>query len=98
MNVRLHLKASQPDVATRPLKGTISIVHDKHGNLYFKEIVITDPESSSIGISLDGWQITTAKNHKVVLKLQHCYVPIDLGSGKTSIPRGVKIDAVEMSK
>ena len=62
------------------------------------EIKISNPGLSSIGISLD-WKLTeAAKNHKVVLKLQRCYVQIDLDNGKVSLPRGVQIDSIEMSK
>lgn len=98
ISVRLNFNASQPDVEEHPLKGSISILHEKFGSLASKEISITKSGPSFIEIDLLPGFAVVAENHKLVLKLQRCYVPPTSSGEKNMRPIGVQIDSVDTKK
>jgi hypothetical protein len=89
----LHLIGTPPDVAQRPLPGSLSVWYDRR-LLLQKEFVLNKTDPQHLAIELPDGILATPDDYQIELKLQRCFVPRNFGMGEDSRRLGVRVESV----
>jgi len=89
----LHIIDTQPDVAQRPVPGSLSIWYDRR-LLLEKDFVLNKTEPQHLVIDLPDGVFATPDDYQIELKVQRCFVPRNFGMGEDSRRLGVRVESV----
>jgi hypothetical protein len=90
----LNLATTQPDVATRPLPGSLVIWFNRD-LLLKKDFVLNQTIPQSLTIDLPEGRVATPDDYQIELKLQRCFIPKNFGINGDGRRLGVRIDSID---
>ncbi len=85
----------QPELIKTPLKATLSLLSEDNKTVTTKELSLTRDQQDAFEIRLPENLATSSDNaYKAVLRLNHCFIPRNLGNNADGRRLGVKLGLI----
>lgn len=92
--VRISLISTQPDVGLRPLLGTLTLVDHNYATVLKQDLSLNKNEPQELKLMLPNG-VVSARDYRVELKLDRCFIPRNIGMNGDGRRLGVRIGSVD---
>jgi len=91
--VHIHLVSTQPDVALRPLRGTLTLVDHNYATVLKQDVSFTTDQPQELKLMLPSG-VVSGRDFRVELKLDRCFIPRNIGMNGDGRRLGVRVESV----